>query len=87
MNWSVNQLRCTTMSLGLHNVHKARYLGVTLCSGKYFGVDFRSAKSNFYSSLNNLFHSAAIIIRMNLLSCIYLLIVSHICCTAVNVGL
>jgi len=51
-------------------VHKARYLGVTLCSGKGFGVDLRSAKSNFYSTFNSIFHSAAIVIRMNLLSCI-----------------
>jgi len=36
----------------------------TLCSGKCFGVDLRSTKSNFYSlylysNLNNIFHSAA----------------------------
>jgi len=41
-------------------VHKARYLGVSLCSGKCFGVDLRLAKSNFYSSFNSIFHSAAI---------------------------
>jgi len=28
-------------------------------SGKCFGVDLRSAKSNFYSSINSIFHSAA----------------------------
>jgi len=40
-------------------VHKAtRYLGVTLCSGKCFGVDLRSGKSNLYSSFNSIFHSA-----------------------------
>jgi len=39
--------------------NKARYLGVTLCSGKCFGVDLRSTKSNFYSSFNSIFHSAA----------------------------
>jgi len=43
----------------LKYVHKARYLGVALCSGKCFGVDLLSAKSNFYSSLNSIFHSAA----------------------------
>jgi len=40
-------------------VHKARYLGVTLCSGNCFGVDLRSAKSNLYSSFDSIFHSAA----------------------------
>jgi len=43
----------------LRYVHQARYLGVTLRSGKCFGVDLRSAKSNFYSSSNSIFHSAA----------------------------
>jgi len=52
-------LHCTTKSL-YNNVHKARYLGVTLCSGKFFGVNLRSAKSNFYSSFNSIFQSAAI---------------------------
>jgi len=40
-------------------VHKVRDFGVTLCSGKCFGVDLRSAKYNFYSSFNSIFHSAA----------------------------
>jgi len=40
-------------------LHKARYLGVTLCSGQCFGLDLRSAKSNFYSSFNDIFQSAA----------------------------
>jgi len=40
-------------------VHKARYLLVKLYSGKYFGVDLRSAKSNLYFSFNSIFHSAA----------------------------
>jgi len=31
-------------------VHKARYLGVKLCSGKCVGVDLRSTKSNFYTA-------------------------------------
>jgi len=30
-----------------------------LFSGKCFGVDLRSAKSNLYSSFNSIFHSAA----------------------------
>jgi Reverse transcriptase (RNA-dependent DNA polymerase) len=37
-------------------VDKAKYLGVFLCSGKRFGVDLQPAKSNFYSSFNNIFH-------------------------------
>jgi len=52
----VNQSQCTTISL---HVHKARYLGVTLCSGECFGVDMRSSKSNFYSSFNSICHTAA----------------------------
>jgi len=40
-------------------VNKARYLGVALCSGKYFDVDLRSAKSDLYFSFNSIFHSAA----------------------------
>jgi len=51
-------------------VNKARYLRVTLCSGNCFGVYLLSATFNFYSSFKSIFHSAAIVIRMNLLSCI-----------------
>jgi len=61
----------TSYNNKLTYVHKARYLGVTLCSGICFGVDLRSVKYNFYSSFNSIFHSAAIVIRMNLLSCIF----------------
>jgi len=49
----------TLYDIKLTYVHKARYLGVTLCSGKCCGVNLRSAKSNFYSSFNSIFHSAA----------------------------
>jgi len=48
----VNQLHCTTISL--HMCLTARYLGVTLCSGKMFWCGFA-----FCSSFNSIFHSAA----------------------------
>jgi len=48
---------CEPISLHMYIRHKARYLGVTLCSGRCFGMDLRSAKSNFYSSFNGIFHS------------------------------